>query len=89
MYIDCIVKFGTTFSWNGDGFGIAAVNDTFDKTVPVIILYNNKEVERNIEQNITLKILQENLKEEQWFLQYLITHYLEKLLLKEKWQTFS
>lgn len=56
MYIDCIVKFGTTFSWNGDGFGIAAVNDTFDKTVPVIILYNNKEVEKNIEQNITLKI---------------------------------
>ena len=61
LYIECQPTFATTFNWKGEGFGNASITDTFTKTVPVEIIYENKEVKANEEQKIKLKISTKDL----------------------------
>lgn len=56
LYIECTPKFGRKLTWKDDGYGQASINDTFDKTIPVAVNYENKEMVANKEQNITLKM---------------------------------
>lgn len=61
LYIDCHSTFAKDFYWsNGNGgesgFGRASINDTFSKTVPVEIIYENQFATANTEQNFTLKL---------------------------------
>jgi hypothetical protein len=54
LYIDCNPTFGASFTW--ESFGNASINDTFDKKVPISIIYDNEDVVKGEEQSITLKI---------------------------------
>lgn len=61
LYIKCYeVTFAKNFKWsnteNNLGFGKASINDSFSKTVPVEIIYENQEVVANAKQSITIKI---------------------------------
>ena len=44
MYLGCKSKYDLAFY--GD-FGTASINDTFDKTVPIKVIYDSKEVDNN------------------------------------------
>ena len=62
--ISCTPTFSKNFSWRGtktEGFGIAAINDTFDKSVPVKIIYEQQDVKSNIKSKINLKIPTQDL----------------------------
>lgn len=62
--ISCKPTFSKSFLWKGEkkeGFGVASINDTYDKTVPVKIIYTQQNVEANKEQNIDIKIPTQNL----------------------------
>ncbi len=42
MYLKCVSKYNLEFY---DDFGTASINDTFDKTVPIKIIYDSKTVD--------------------------------------------
>ena len=44
MYLCCVSKY--TLKFYGD-FGTASINDTFDKTVPIDVIYDSKNVDNN------------------------------------------
>ena len=44
MYLKCVSNYALSFY--GD-CGTASINDTFDKTVPIIIIYDAKTVDNN------------------------------------------
>lgn len=62
LYIDCFnVKFSTPIKWqdkynNGTIIGEAAINDTFDKTVPCSAVYEKQSWKANEKQTFTLEI---------------------------------
>lgn len=61
LIIECQPKFGVAMSWqdsydNGAGFGRASISDTFDKTVPVEVVYSKKSWSSKVRQEITLRI---------------------------------
>lgn len=62
LYIECYnVKFAKAITWNdryqdGEIIGLAAINDTFDKTVPVSAIYEKQKWKANEAQSFTLRI---------------------------------
>ncbi len=61
LYIDCSVTFASDFEWldkndTGTLMGIAALNDSFEKTVPVSAKYNSKQCKANEKQEFMLEI---------------------------------
>ncbi|MGN0501463.1 MAG: PASTA domain-containing protein [Ruminococcus sp.] len=62
LYFDCVTTFADSFEWdegsksNGEGFGEASINDTFDKTVPLSIVYQDKKIKANKEQSFTIVV---------------------------------
>lgn len=62
MYIDCETIFADSFEWDdgfdsdGEGFGEASINDTFDKTVPLKIIYDDEKVKAGEEEYFTIVV---------------------------------
>lgn len=61
LYIECTVAFGYNMEWQdryneGKIIGIASVNDTFDKVVPVSASYEKKSWKKGESQSFTLEI---------------------------------
>lgn len=64
LYIECTPTFATSFRWkdthdDGLGFGEACINDTFDKTVPVVIRpidESNMRIKAGTETSFTIEI---------------------------------
>ena len=61
LYIDCSVTFASTFEWSdpsdtGKIMGIASLNDSFEKTVPISAKYTNKQCKANERQDFMLEI---------------------------------
>lgn len=61
LYIECSPTFGTSFNWKSGGFGNASITDTFNKMVPVDIIFDNEEVKAGKEQNFTIKVSTKDL----------------------------
>lgn len=61
LYIYCEVVFGTAQKWQdeygqGYGGGFVSINDTFDKTVPLEVLYDTQSWNAGDKQKFTIKI---------------------------------
>ncbi|MBE5939415.1 MAG: PASTA domain-containing protein [Lachnospiraceae bacterium] len=62
LYIECYnVTFGCDMEWNdsynsGELFGIASINESFDKTVPVVAIYEKQSWKANEAQSFILEI---------------------------------
>ena len=62
LYIECYnVTFGTAMEWRdryneGAASGTASINDTFDKVVPVKVIYEKQKYSANKSQAFTIKV---------------------------------
>ena len=61
LYIEATITFAIATTWQdsyekGIGGGVASINDTFDKTVPVSVQYDKQSHNAGEEQSITIEI---------------------------------
>lgn len=56
LYIECSATYSKSFEWKDGGFGVAAINDTFDKKVPLEIIIDSSKVTAGEKTSFILKI---------------------------------
>lgn len=61
LYIECEPKFASSMRWRdpqreGEGFGRASINDSFSKTVPLVISFDSQTNSAGLRQDVILKI---------------------------------
>ena len=56
LYIETAVVFSIATTWKESGYGRASISDTFDKTVPVEVKFDNQSNAAGEEQNIVIKV---------------------------------